>query len=137
LVRLANGTVQFWYGIWGRDCEEASSNYRRLLNTVLVLEVGLTSGDLHHAEIYIFNDNMTPEFCFYKGSSTSRPLLELILPLQLLEMTGQLRLFMVHVSGSRMIEQGTDGLSHRDTPARIVGGQQMLSVIPLHLTTFQ
>jgi hypothetical protein len=91
--------------------------FSRLLNTVLVLEVGLTSGDLHHAEIYIFDDKMTPELCFYKGSSTSHPLLELILPLQLLEMTGQLHLFMVHVSGSRMIEQGTNGLSHRDTPA--------------------
>ena len=43
---------------------------------------------------------------------------------------------MVHVAGTRMIDQGTDGLSRGDRNSGIMAGESMLSFIPLHLSAF-
>ncbi len=41
---------------------------------------------------------------------------------------------LVHVAGSRMIAQGTDGLSRGDQNAGVMTGQNMLDHVPLHLS---
>ncbi len=48
-------------------------------------------------------------------------------------MTGQLRLDVLHVAGTRMIAQGTDGLSRGDYFGGIMAGHPMLSFVPIHL----
>jgi hypothetical protein len=101
------------------------------------LEEGIHLGDLHFSEVFIFTDNSSAEGCFYKGNSPSRTLFSLILRLRLLEMTGQLRIHMIYISGGRMIDQGTDGLSRGDFVSGVMAGQSMLSFIPLHEDVFQ
>jgi hypothetical protein len=96
------------------------------------LEEGVALGDLRLTEVFIFTDNTSAEGGFYKGNSLSRTLFTLIIRLRLLEMSGQLRIHMIHVAGSRMIDQGTDGLSRGDYVSGVMAGQSMLSFIPLH-----
>jgi hypothetical protein len=43
---------------------------------------------------------------------------------------------MVHVPGSRMIQQGTDGLSRGDLTEGVMAGQSMLEHVPVRLTAF-
>lgn len=47
---------------------------------------------------------------FYKESSSSKPLFDLMLRLGKTEMEGQLILHVAHIVGTRMIEEGGDGL---------------------------
>jgi len=130
---LPDGTTSFRHGSWGSDGDGTSSNFRELLNLVTALEEGVCTGELRHLETFIFTDNTTAEGCFYKGNSPSRTLFQLILRLRLLEMTGQLRLHVIHVAGSRMIAQGTDGLSRGAYAEGVMTGIPMLEFVPMHL----
>lgn len=49
-------------------------------------------------------------------------------------MAAQGRFHVVHVAGTRMIEQGTDGLSRGDHNAGVMQGDEMLNHIPLHVS---
>lgn len=113
-----------------------SSNFQELANLVMALEEGLHSGDFSICEVFIFTDNLTEEECFYKGNSPSRRLFNLVLHLCLLEMTGQLCLHMIHIAGSQMIAQGTDGLSWGDSTSGVMARHSMMAYIPLHEDAF-
>jgi len=63
------------------------------------------------SSVFIFTENSTAEGAYYKGNTPSRTLFELILCLRIIDMQGHLKLYVIHVTGSRMIMQGTDGLS--------------------------
>jgi hypothetical protein len=112
--------------------ESASSNYRELRNLVEVLEDGVSTGDLRHSEVFLFTDNFTAEAAFNRGNSDSRNLFDLILRLRQLDMGGSIMLHVVHIAGTRMICQGTDGLSRGDFGAGVMTGASMLSFVPLH-----
>jgi hypothetical protein len=49
-------------------------------------------------------------------------------------MGGFIILHVVHIAGTRMISQGTDGLSRGDLGAGVMVGESMLSFVPLHLS---
>lgn len=49
-------------------------------------------------------------------------------------MAGQCVIHVIHVAGTRMIQQGTDGLSRGDKTSGVMAGETMLSFVPLHLT---
>jgi hypothetical protein len=49
-------------------------------------------------------------------------------------MTGRIKLHVIHVSGSRMIAQGTVGLSRGGYADGVMSGASMLSFVPLHLS---
>ena len=49
----------------------------------------------------------------------------------MLEIECDMRLHFCHVAGTRMIDQGTDGLSRGDLLERVMLGKSMLSFIPL------
>lgn len=51
-------------------------------------------------------------------------------------MTGQIQLQVIHVAGSRMIAQGTDGLSWGDYACGVMRGLPLLLYVPLHLDAF-
>jgi hypothetical protein len=114
--------------------EERSSNYRELRNLVEALESAYSDGLLANREIFMFTDNSTAEAAFFKGSSSSELLFELVLRLRKLEMSGDCIIHMIHVAGTRMIHQGTDGLSRGDKTSGVMAGDSMLSFIPLHLS---
>jgi hypothetical protein len=99
------------FRLWGRDEEGLSSNYRELHNLVETVEEKAAAGYLRGGEMCIFTDNSTAESCFFKGGSSSKLLHELVLRLRRIELSANFILHMVHVAGTRMIAQGTNGLS--------------------------
>jgi len=133
-ILLPNGDTIFRHGFWGSDEEERSSNYRELRNLVDTLHEGIVQGDLQGTKVFLFTDNSVAEAAYYKGNADNRHLFDLILRLRQFEMSGQLRLHVVHVSGTRMVAQGTDGLSRLDYTSGVMSGANMLDYIPLHLS---
>jgi len=126
--------IHYRQGLWGKDANDASSNYRELRNLVETIEEAMVMSDLKGAEVFIFTDNTVAESAFYKGNSSSRVLFELILRLRQLDMQGDIKLQVLHVAGTRMIAQGTDGLSRGELSEGVMAGRPMLSYIPLHLS---
>ena len=80
------GGIAARFGLWGRDTEDASSNYRELRNLVEAVEEEADAGHLTDAELWLFTDNSTAESCFAKGSSSSKLLHALVLRLRKIEM---------------------------------------------------
>jgi hypothetical protein len=107
---------------------------RKLVETV---EEETQADYLRDGELWIFTDNSTAESCFFKGGSSSKRLHELVLRLRQAEMRHGFNLHMVHVAKTRMIEQGTDGLSRGSLLEGVMTGRDMISFIDLAHTAFQ
>ena len=84
--------------------------------------------------LFIFTDKSTAEAAYYKGTSSSQLLFNIVLRLRKLEFLGGFKVYFIHVAGSRMISQGTDGLSRGDFSEGVMCGSKMFSFIPIHLT---
>jgi hypothetical protein len=61
--------------------------------------------------VFLYTDNKTAEGSYFQEMAKSRALLELIVTLFKLQMQFDLILHVVWIAGTRMIKQGTDGLS--------------------------
>ena len=131
-VRVDSQKIWYRLGIWSCTEQDESSNFRELFNLVESLEARAADNLLKGLEIFFFTDNSTAESAFFKGTSSSPKLFSLVLRLRKLEMQQGCILRFVHVSGTRMIQQGTDGLSRGDTEEGVMKGADMLSFIPLH-----
>jgi hypothetical protein len=127
----ANGIV-YRVGVWGSDADGESSNYRELRNLVESLEVETKEGKLRDTEVFLFTDNSTAEAVFYRGTSSNRKLFNLVLRLHRLEMDFGLVLHLIHVAGTRMKDQGTDGLSRGDLLEGVMKGNEFLGYVPIH-----
>jgi len=125
--------ISFRYGTWSSDGEEQTSNFRELENLAQALELESTNDGFKGAEVFIFTDNSTAEAAYYKGTSSSKLLFHIVLRLRKLEFMGGF-IYFIHVAGSRMISQGTDGLSRGDFSEGVMCGSTMMSFIPIHLT---
>jgi hypothetical protein len=97
------------------------------------LKEGLKSGHLHNTEVFLFTDNTAAEAAYVDGTSESKLLFNLALDLCILEMSGLLQLYVIHVAGSRMISQGTDALSCGALSDGIMRDGDMLRYVSLHL----
>lgn len=125
--------VEYEYGQWTTSiADETSSNWKELSNLVEAVEKWYEEGRLRGNELWLFTDNTTAENAFWKGSSRSRKLFDLVLRVKKLEMRGDFLLHVVHVSGKRMISQGTDGISRGDKSEGVMVGRSMLTYVPLH-----
>ena len=82
----------------------------------------------------MFTDNDTAQSCYHNGTSSSKLLFNLVVRLKKLELNYGLRLHLIHVSGTRMIEQGTDGISRGNMMEGVLTGRQMLAYVPIHLS---
>jgi hypothetical protein len=130
--------IKYQYGQWSTEVSEnESSNWRELANLVEALEREVRENELKGCEIFMFTDNTTAENAFWKGLSHSPRLFELVLRLKKLEMKADLLLHVIHVSGKRMIAQGTDGLSRGDHAEGVMQGLPMSCFIPLHKTALE
>ena len=127
------GEILFRSGVWGSEMDESSSNLRELRNLVETLELMGERGELKGVEMFLFTDNSTAESAFYKGSSSSKSLYDLVLRLRKLEMREQCKIHIFHVAGTRMIAQGSDGLSRGDLTEGVMTGGSMKSFVPTHL----
>ena len=136
---LYNGSgVSTEHGEWTREYGARSSNFREFYNLARRVQQLCASGKLPPGtELFIFTDNSTAEAAFYKGNSSSRYLFELVLMLRKLEMEGHLFLHIIWVAGTRMICQGTDGLSRGELLAGVMAGEDMLSFVPLNRGAFE
>ena len=125
--------VYYSHGQWDADHSKESSNFRELANLIYAIEGAHKKGLLEDAELFFFTDNSTAESVFYKGTSTSEKLFNLVLRLRKLQLHGCLILHVIHVAGKRMMAQGTDGLSRGITTVGIMEGQSFSFFVPLHL----
>jgi hypothetical protein len=122
--------VSYRLGVW-IDIDE-SSNWREFANCVDSLEHEAILGHLSNATVFFFTDNSTVEAAIHKGTSSSRKLLNLVIRLMTLQLKFSFTLKVIHVAGTRMIVQGTDGLSRGQLNEGVMDGHSMLSFIPIH-----
>jgi hypothetical protein len=118
-------------GTWNLSMRKESSNYREFRNLIEIIESLVARGSLSGHELFMFTDNSTAEAAFFKGTSTSEKLFNLVLRLRKIEMEGNLFIHLVLVSGTRMIWSGVDGLSRGDYNAGVMAGEEMLAFVPL------
>jgi hypothetical protein len=82
-------------------------------------------------ELFLFTDNFVTEMIWHKGTACSPLLLGLVQRLRKLEIDGSLFIVVVWVAGTRMIAQGTDGLSRGGLFNGVLAGKGFLSFVPL------
>lgn len=133
----AASDVIYRVGVWGSDAEDESSNYRELTNVVEEMEEEAKSGRMVETEVFMCTDNSTAESAYYKGSSSSKILHELILRLHKLALDYCLIIHLIHVAGKRMIAQGTDGCSRGVLMEGVMAGKDMLSFFDLNKSAFE
>jgi hypothetical protein len=134
---LGEDGIQYRIGTWESDVDEDSSNFREFENVVCALEDEAKEGRLDDAIVFLCTDNSTVEAGLAKGNSTSRKLFELVLRVRLLQMKYRCHIIVTHVSGKRMVAQGTDGVSRGHLKEGVSTGEDMLKFIPLHLSALQ
>jgi hypothetical protein len=105
-------TLDLTHGTWGETAANRSSNFRELGNLVRWVEQLLEEGKISQGtELFVFTDNFVTESVFYKGSAKSYHLHGLVERMRFLQLHGGLFIHVIWIAGTRMIEQGTDGLS--------------------------
>jgi hypothetical protein len=125
--------VYFQYGQWPeRISEMKSSNWRELANLVDLLQVEVRDRGLTDCEIFLFTDNGTAEATYWKGTSKSKWLFDLVLHLRLLEIKNDLIIHVIHVADTRMKAQGTDGISQGGYVHGGYAGHPYGRLLPLH-----
>ena len=124
----------FRIGVWGAAEQPESSNWKEFTNVVEALEEEGETGNLNQAEIFMFTDNSTVESCAEKGSSSSKKLLGLIVRLHSLATRLAVKIHIFHVAGTRMIAQGTDGVSRGYLAQGVMAGEAMRVHIPIYLS---
>jgi len=125
--------VTYRMGIWGRDTENDSSNYREFANLVEILEMEAEDGRLDGTMLIIATDNSTVESDVYKGNSSNEKLFKLIVRLRLLELKVGGKIIISHdVSGKRLVYQGTDGISRGHLREGIMVADMMLDFCHWH-----
>jgi hypothetical protein len=125
------------FGIWGKDAKDQSSNYCELRNLVETVEEEAKEGYLKGGELWLFADNATAEGCSFRGGSSPKLLHELVLRLTKTELEYDFTLHVVHVAGTRMIAQGTDGLSRGIFLEGVMRGKDMLAFMDLSQTAVE
>ena len=88
-------------------------------------------GNVHGQEVFMFTDNSTFEFSFYREYSTSWKLSAIILRLYHAIRDGDLILHVINVAGTHMKAWGVYGLSRGDLLEGMMVGLDSLSFIPL------
>jgi hypothetical protein len=92
------------------------------------------AGCLKDCKLFVFTDNSMAEGCLYRGSSKSVHFYALVLELRTLRMIYGMTIHVIHIAGSRMIVQGTDGCSQGSLMEGVMAGQDMLLFIDLART---
>jgi hypothetical protein len=130
--------VSYQIGVWTKDRENESSNWREFTNVIESLEDEAASGQLDSDMVFFFTDNKTVESSLYCGTSSSSPkLLDLVIRFKVLETKHSIKLVVIHVSGVRMIAEGGDGVSRGILNEGVMAGESVLNFIPLNLSALE
>jgi hypothetical protein len=76
---MIGDTIFYHHGQWNKVHSQESSNYRELANLIYAIKDAYKKQLLNDVELFFFTDNSTAEVAFYKGTSMSERLLNLIL----------------------------------------------------------
>jgi hypothetical protein len=111
-LRIAMGPTAQWMGVWLLHVSGTSSNWKELRTLLQMLEDLVKRNDdpVRGMTVFYFTDNSTVYYAVQKGSSNST-LHSLIVRIKLAELQLGCLLEAIHVPGTVMIVQGTDGLS--------------------------
>ena len=129
--------IEIQIGTWNERSSGSTSNFREMGNFVIRLEKDGAEGKLDGCEVFFFTDNSTAEAGFHNGTSSSKTLFDLVLRLRKLQMKYGVKIHLIHVAGTRMIEQGTDGISRGNLLEGVMTGKNMLDFVPIHLTALE
>jgi hypothetical protein len=77
-VIVTGSGVRCQIGVWGKDEETETSNFKEFENVVLTIEEEAKHGALQGSSMYLFTDNSMVEKALYKGNTPSRKLFNLI-----------------------------------------------------------
>jgi hypothetical protein len=126
------------HGTWGETAANRSSNFRELGNLVRRVEQLLEENKIPRGtEIFVFTDNFVTESVFYKGAARSAHLHGLVERMKMLQLHGGLFVHVIWIAGTRMIKQGTDGLSRGDFNSGVLAGKDFLSFVPLNKSALE
>lgn len=109
--------MRMWMGTWEPHVHHFSSNWQELKTLALTLEQeieGLAHGGssrFTNKTLIYFTDNMTTYHVTMSGASSSPRLHALVKSVKTMELKLDCHLEVVHVPGTTMIVQGTDGIS--------------------------
>jgi hypothetical protein len=84
--------------------------------------------------VFLYTYNKTAEGSYFRGTAKSRSLFELIVTLYKLQMQFDLFFHVVWIAGTRMIQQGTDGLLRGEENGLATCGMALGGMVPLHLS---
>jgi len=117
--------------------EERSSNWREFANLVKGVVSQAKKGALLNTLLFLFTDNSTVEAAIAKGNSTSPLLFDLVIELKTAEMRYGFRSHVIHISGSRMVSQGTDGVSRGNLQHSAILSKPIRMFAPINLSAFE
>jgi hypothetical protein len=123
-------------GFWGSQGPGESSNWRELRNLIDTLEEEASIGRLTGKEVWLATDNSTAAYAYYKGSSSSALLHEMITELRLMTLRYNFVLHIYHIAGTRMIASGIDALSRGELHVSELENCTA-TIMPLHLSPLQ
>jgi hypothetical protein len=112
-VDAASGPLpnfEIWMGTWSPIVHSFSSNWRELRTLVATMD-SIAPASLRNRVILYFTDNIVTYHNCRRGTSGVHNLRLLIQRLKLMDLAYHCRLEVIHVPGTSMIRQGTDGLS--------------------------
>jgi hypothetical protein len=131
--QLSEG-LAYRIGVWNKDEASETSNFREFANVIEALEEEGASGKLSECMVFFCTDNSTVESALYKGTSSSPKLLDLVIRYHQLQSKYGIIILTSHVSGKRMIAQGTDGLSRGLLNEGVMAGESFFTFVPFNLS---
>jgi hypothetical protein len=132
--QLEEKYLTYRVSVWSVAEREESSNWKEFDKLVESLEDEAAGGGLKRTAVYMFTDNSTVEAAIHSGRSSSPRLRALVIRFLSLQTRNECSIEVFHVAGTRMIAQGTDGISRGALNEGVMNGMSMMSFIPLHLS---
>jgi hypothetical protein len=124
------------HGFWCTEAAEESSNWREFRNLLDAVRVESESGRLVGCELWLATDNSTAASAYYKGTTSSEKLQDMVTELRGLTLKGNFVLNIFHIAGTRMIQIGIDGLSRGEMQLGALASTPR-SAAPLHVSPLE
>jgi hypothetical protein len=104
-----------WMGVWSPRVYRYSSNWKEARTLLATLQRAQDQNlhDIRGVTFFYFTDNMTTYYTVTSGLSASPGIHSLVDEIKRLEIELGIVLEVIHVPGTTIITEGTDGLSRR------------------------
>ena len=127
--------IELWMGVWKVQAQVQTSNWKEARTILEALRQEKDGRRLKGATVFYMTDNLVSYYVINNGSSREFKLHGLVMEIKALELELGFHLEVVHVPGTLMIDQGTDGLSRglwlapERRPADV--NQRLFDAVPL------